>query len=319
MKLIERIAHFPVSFYSVIMGLLGFVIAIEKAHDIFHVSSFVPMALIIFSAIIFCAISVALVLKIVLYKEVFIKDFQHPIKISFFPTFSISLLLLSVALLPIHSFLSFIFWVLGSGSHLIFTFLVIGQWIKKYHYKIEHLSPAWFIPVVGNLLVPIAGTAFVSKELLWFFFSVGIVFWLVLMTIVIYRLFFHEPLPGKILPTMFILIAPPAIGCISYFKLTNQIDSFSRILYYFSFFIALLLISNMRMFISKNFYLSQWAFTFPLAAISIASALMFHETKIVFFMYVHLAFLLLDAAIIAVLIYKTGHAVYSHKICHEES
>jgi tellurite resistance protein len=172
--------------------------------------------------------------------------------------------------------------------------------------------------VVGNLLIPVAGVSFVHVELLWFFFSIGIIFWLVLMTIIMYRVFFHEPLVSKLMPTLFILIAPPSVGVISYFKLTQSVDSFSRVLYYFAFFIALLLILNMRMFMSKKFYLSQWAFTFPLAAFSIASALMFHQVKIEAFLYVHLIFVVLSAGIIAFLVYRTGKAMLLHEICQED-
>lgn len=318
MKIAQRIAFFPMSFYSVVMGLLGLVIATQKSTEIFHLNNIYSIVLLIFVSVIFCVISIVLLNKIFLYTKEIVKDFLHPVKISFFPTFSVSLLLFAIALLSIHPLLSNVFWLIGTITHLLFTFVVISQWLTKSHYKIEHLSPAWFIPVVGNLLVPVAGVIFAHEELLWFFFSIGIVFWLILMTIVVYRIFFHEPLSQKMTPTLFILIAPPSIGFISYFKLTHQIDNFSRIMYYFSLFMALLLIANIRMFFSKKFYLSQWAFTFPLAAISIASALMFHQTKISIYMYVHLMFLVFEALIISVLLYKTGKAIYFHEICHEE-
>ena len=319
MKLIDKIKFFPISFYSVVMGILGLVIAIQKTTDIFKLSNLIPNMLLVISFIIFCFITLMILLKLILHKEEFIKDFLHPIKISFFPTISISLLLFSIALLPTNPQLSLIFWIPGTIIHVIFTMIVISMWIRRFNYKIEHLNPAWFIPVVGNLLIPIAGIAFVSNELLWFFFSIGIIFWIILTTIVIYRLFFHEPLNFKMRPTMFILIAPPAVSTISYFKLTGMIDNFSRILYNFSLFITLLLLINIRMFINKQFYLSEWALTFPLAAISIASALMFHSTgKIYYFLYLHLIFLTLATAIITILIYRTIRAIYFNEICQED-
>lgn len=48
--------------------------------------------------------------------------------------------------------------------------------------------PAWFIPVVGNIIVPLAGVRFAPAEVSWFFFSIGLVFWIVLLAIVMYRL-----------------------------------------------------------------------------------------------------------------------------------
>ncbi len=318
MIFLEKIKNFPISFYSIVMGLLGFVIALQKTIEIFRINSRIPLAFLTLATIIFIAITSLFLCKIFLYKNEILNDFSHPVKISFFPTFSISLLLFSIAFLQLQATVSHIFWIMGSISHIAFTFLVISQWIKGTQYKIEHLSPAWFIPVVGNLLIPVSGVSFINNELLWFFFSIGIIFWLMLITIIMYRVFFHELLVAKLMPTLFILIAPPSIGVISYFKLTQSIDNFSRVLYYFAFFIALLLIMNMRMFIIKKFYLSQWAFTFPLTAFSIASALMFHQIKIEAFLYLHLIFVGLSAGIIAFLLYKTYKAILLHEICRED-
>ena len=61
-----------------------------------------------------------------------------------------------------------------------------------------------------------AGVHLVSPEIFWFFFSIGLVFWLVLLAIVLYRLFFHEHLPARLAPTLFILLAPPSVGFITY-------------------------------------------------------------------------------------------------------
>ncbi len=315
---LERLKFFPVSFYSVVMGLLGLTIALQRTVEIFHVNNIIPLVLIVFSSLVFGCVSIAMLLRIFWHKTEVLKDFFHPIKITFFPTFSISLLLFSVAFLPINNAVSGVFWGIGSVVHLGFTFLVLSQWIKREHFKIEHLNPAWFIPVVGNLLISIAGVSFVHADLLWFFFSIGFVFWLVLMTIVMYRVFFHEPLVAKMLPTLFILIAPPSIAVVSYFKLTQHIDNFARVLYYFALFVAFLLVINLRMFISKKFYLSQWAFTFPLAAIAIASALMFHQLHLYPFVYLHLFFVLLDVVVVSFLLFRTAKAITLHEICHEE-
>ncbi|HBY05928.1 MAG: C4-dicarboxylate transporter/malic acid transport protein [candidate division TM6 bacterium GW2011_GWE2_42_60] len=318
MNLAKRIPNFPVSFFSVVMGLVGFIIAFEKAVEIFQLSGVIPLVILGATATIFFGIGFMYLAKLVLHKEEVIKEFNHPVKISFFPTFSVSLLLFSIALLPFFQSLSFVVWLFGTVLHLIFTFVIISQWIRHDRYHIEHLSPIWFIPVVGNLLIPVAGSVFVSGEILWPFFSVGIVFWIMLMTIVIYRIFFHPSLPEKIKPTLFILIAPPAIAFISYFKLTHQVDSFSKILYYFSFFLALLLLLNIRALVSKKFYLSLWAFTFPLTAIATASALMFNVSKLIAFKYLFIGFLGVSGSMIVVLSYKTIKAIYLHEICEAD-
>ncbi|MEX1386733.1 hypothetical protein AB1399_11655, partial [Hydrogenibacillus schlegelii] len=56
---------------------------------------------------------------------------------------------------------------------------------------------------------------------------------------------------------------PPAVGLVSYVKLTGQFDGFARVLYGFAFFIGLLLVVLFPMFCRVPFFLSWWAYTFP--------------------------------------------------------
>ncbi|MFX4155809.1 C4-dicarboxylate ABC transporter, partial [Aliarcobacter butzleri] len=76
-------------------------------------------------------------------------------------------------------------------------------------------NPAWFIPIVGNLIVPLAGVGIVDNTILYFYFSIGIFFWINLFAIILNRIIFHNQFAPKLKPTHFILIAPPAIGFIS--------------------------------------------------------------------------------------------------------
>ena len=195
---------------------------------------------------------------------------------------------------------------------------VISIWIRHPSLEINHISPAWFIPVVGNMLVPIAGVAYAPAEISWFFFSIGLVFWVALFTILFYRLLFHNPLPERLLPTLFILIAPPAVGFISYVKLTGGVDSAARILYYFGLFVFILMIPQLKMLARIKYYLSWWAYTFPLAALAIATLLMYHQGGFIFFKYLALAFLILVSAVIVLLAFMTLVAMKNKTICVED-
>ena len=166
--------------------------------------------------------------------------------------------------------------------------------------------------------MPIAGVHHASPEISWFFFSIGLVFWLVLLTIIFYRMFFHNPLPGKLLPTLFILIAPPAVGFISWVQLTGTLDSFARILYYTAAFLTLMLLTQVQRFLKLEFFLSWWAYSFPMAAITIATLLMYAQLQLPFFRGLAMVLLGLLTLLIAVLLYRTGKAVARREICIEE-
>jgi tellurite resistance protein len=218
-----------------------------------------------------CLLAAVYAAKVIKFKAAASKEWAHPIKMNFVPAVSISLILLSIAWLPISAPYSKLLWTAGVVLHLILTLYVMTQWMHHSKFEIVHLNPAWFIPVVGNILVPIAGVEHAPIEVSWFFFSIGIIFWPVLLTIIMYRVIFHASMPERLMPTLFILIAPPAVGFISYLKLTGEVDAFAQLLYHSALFFTLLLFTQVRHFASLKFFLSWWAYSFPLAAITIAT------------------------------------------------
>jgi len=316
----NQIKNFPISFFSVVMGLSGLTISLQKAISIFGLSPIIPLIFLYLSVAIFVILSLIYLLKILLSYHEFVTEFNHPVKINFFPTFSISLILLSIAFLSFNFVEIYrYFWYIGTVINFIFTLIIINTWMHRDWFNINHMNPSWFIPAVGNILVPVSGVSHFNQELSWFFFSFGMFFWIILLAIFLYRIFFHEALIEKLTPTLFIMIAPPAIGFISYFKLSGVINDFSRILYYFAIFLTILMFTQIRIHSQIKYYLSWWAYSFPLAAVSIASALMYYETKILIYQYLFVILLLILIYIIAMLFYKTWLEIINKKICIEEN
>jgi tellurite resistance protein len=313
-----KLKNFPVSFFSVILGMAGFTIASQKISDLFGITSFFSNYLLFITLFLFILISCFYLIKLIRFNDYVKEEFNHPTKLNFFPTFSISLLLISVAFLPVNMFISKYFWIIGTIIHFIFTIKIISVWIYHTKFEINHISPVWFIPAVGNILVPVSGVSHFLPEISWFFFSIGFIFWVILLVIFLNKIIFYHPLPDKLLPTMFILIAPPAVGFISLVKLTNEINDFSKILYYFSLFLFLLLLSQIKIFFKIKYYLSWWAYSFPLAAINIASILMYVKTQLIFFKYISAGLFFLLFWVIVLLFLKTIKAISAGSICVEE-
>jgi tellurite resistance protein len=313
-----RLAYFPISFFAVVMGLSGLAIAWENAQLTFSLPFRLEYPLIIFTAVVFCTLLILYLSKLIRHPQEVIKELNHPVKLNFFPAISISLILLSIAILKILPGLSNALWTIGTALHLSFTLYVMNIWIYHDKFEIHHINPAWFIPVVGNVLVPIAGTAHGYTEISWFFFSIGILFWLVLFTIIFYRVLFHHPLPEKLMPTFFILIAPPSVGFISYVKLAGGLDNFAHVLYYSGLFLTLLLIIQVPRFSRLQFFLSWWAYSFPLAAITIATLLMYRIQKQAGFAVIGWLLLSILTMVVVFLLYRTLKAVGANKICVPE-
>lgn len=315
----SRLAFFPISFFAMVMGLSGLTIAWEKAQHVFDTDIGINPLLVGLTAVVFGIFAIAYAAKALVYRESVVQEMGHPVKLSFFPTISISLLLLAIALLEFNAPLSRILWMLGAGLHLFFTLFVINTWMHHEHFQIQHINPAWFIPAVGNVLVPVAGVTLGFEEISWFFFSIGMLFWGILMTIIFYRILFHTPIDARLLPTLFILIAPPAVGFIAYMKLNGgELDSFARFLYFSGLFLTLLLFSQFNRFAKLQFALSWWAYSFPTAAITIASFIMYEQLGKTYYLWLGTGLLAILNILVALLLVRTAMAARQGRICTPE-
>ncbi|MBL0124846.1 MAG: SLAC1 anion channel family protein [Betaproteobacteria bacterium] len=312
-----RLKNFPISWFAMIMGLAGFAIAWSRAEQIFGLEFSVSPVLLGLSATLFVLVAGLYTAKAIKYPQEVMAEFKHPVKLAFVPTFSIGLLLIATATLHVAPVVSFWLWTVGTALHLVITLIVMSSWIHHTKYEIAHLNPAWFIPVVGNILVPIAGVHHAPADVSWFFFSLGLFFWPVLTAAIINRLIFHGSLPERLLPTLFIFIAPPAVGFISWFNLVGEIDAFGRVLYFVGLFFTLLLMSQISYFTKIKFFLSWWAYSFPVAAITIATLVMAKATKLPFYSGLAAVLLALLTLIIIGLLARTLLAVVRKEICVE--
>ena len=306
----NRLQFFPIMMFATIMGLAGLTLVYKRASEIYNFPSFISTIMMIISTVIFFVILYFYILKIVKHKDEVKKEFSHPIRINFFAASSISMLLLSMAYRHNIDFVSQMFFIFGAILHIFFTFYTIKFWINN-NLEMQHSNPAWFIPIVGNLIVPIAGKGFVSDEILYFYFSVGIFFWIILFAIILNRIIFHAPFMPKFMPTLFILIAPPAIGFISYIKLVGHLDFFAQILFNLGLFFTILVFVMYKNFINIKFFISWWAFTFPMAAVTLATILMYELSH--YWFYSILSYILMGITTIVVFLVAKQTIIHMNK------
>jgi tellurite resistance protein len=313
----NRLKNFPVSWFSTVMGLSGFTIAWSRAEPILELGFAISPFLLAFTGLVFLLLTAIYAAKIVKYPQDVLGEIKHPVKLAFVPSFSIGMLLLSIATLHTAPQISYWLWLIGTVLHLALTLYVISSWIHHTKYEIAHLNPAWFIPVVGNILVPIAGVVHMPGDVSWFFFSLGLFFWPILTALVFNRLIFHGSLPERFMPTLFIFIAPPAVGFVSWFNLVGELDHFGKVLYFVGLVFTLLLLSQIRYFVRLKFFLSWWAYCFPLAAITIATLLMAKTTGIAFYAMLGGLLLAILSLVVAGLVVRTVIAIARREICVE--
>lgn len=314
----DRLENFPVTFFAVMMGLLGLALAMAAAERAAGAAANVSQFVLGAAVAVFVVLGFFYGLKLFRHPAAVRAEWNHPVRIAFFPTISISLLLLGTALAPKMPGLAFVIWGIGVAAQGILSLSVIANWIGHRPFQPLHLSPAWFIPAVGNVLVPLAGVGFGVTELSWLFFSAGLLFWIVLLTLVMNRLIFHEPLPARLMPTLVILIAPPAVAFVAWVRLTGDVDAFARVLLNIGYVFALIVLTQAPRFFRLPFALSWWALTFPVAALSVASFVFAHETGSYGHRMIGYGLTILLAFVVATLVVRTAQAIRAKQICHPE-
>jgi len=313
----NRLQHFPVMMYAIVMGMSGLTIAYQKAHLWLGLPEIIAIVLTVITTSVFIIVSFLYIEKTLKYKAEVKKEFAHPIRINFFAAISISMIMLSIIYHEYNNIVSQFFWYPGTLLHLYLTMYTISFWIN-HNQQLDHSNPAWFIPIVGNVLVPVAGVGFVSNDILMYFFSVGMFFWFVLFSIIFNRIIFHNQLAIKFMPTLFILIAPPAVGFIAYFKMFGTIDTFATFLFNIGLFFTLLVAFMYKNFLKIKFFISWWAFVFPVAAMSISSMLMYHIVGGVVFLILSYIMLSITTIIIGIVLYQTIKNITHKSICVQE-
>ena len=314
----DRLENFPVTFFAVMMGLLGLALSMAAAEKAAGSSGDVSQFILGAAVAVFAVLTFFYALKLVRHPGAVRAEWNHPVRIAFFPTISISLLLLGTALAPRVPGAAYVIWSIGVAAQGLLSLSVIANWIGHRSFQPLHLSPAWFIPAVGNVLVPLAGVEFGMIELSWLFFSAGLLFWIVLLTLVMNRLIFHEPLPARLMPTLVILIAPPAVAFVAWVRLTGDVDAFARVLLNTGYVFALIVLTQAPRFFRLPFALSWWALTFPVAALSVASFVFAHETGSYGHRLIGFALTVCLAFAVATLVVRTAQAIRAKQICRPE-
>lgn len=270
------LANPPLPLLASGMGLGGLALVWDAAARHWGWPAAIGDSIGVVAAAVFALLAVAYAVKAVRFPEAVREEIAHPVQVNFLPAISISLILFGTLLPPGTAAT----WLWGGGAALQLAFVlgIVSSWLRR-QLDWTTLNPVWFIPAVGNIIIPVPAAQAGYLEVAWFFFTIGLFFWLILMTLCYYRLIFGPNLPEFLQPTLVILLAPPAVACIAWVALHDGGDPgiVGRLFYYMGLFTFLLLLLHVPKLVRVPFYPSWWAYTFPLAAFTIAS---FHYTQL---------------------------------------
>ena len=195
----------------------------------------------------FAGVSVGYGIKIFTAPEKVAAEFKHPIAGNLFGTFFISLLLLPILIAPVNLLAARTIWAIAAGAMLVFAWVIVNRWMGS-RQQVEHATPAWIVPVVGLLDVPLAIPSLDLAQfhgLMVFALAVGLFFAIPLFTLIFSRLIFEPPLPDVLRPSLLILAAPFAVGFSAYATSGGEIDLFASALYMLTLFILVILLRQL--------------------------------------------------------------------------
>jgi tellurite resistance protein len=221
-------------------------------------------------------------------------------------------LLVPGIILPYSVNAAVIIWSSGAVLMFLFSFFVFRKWLDNQQ-EPGSAMPAWIIPIVGTLDVPIVGYRLPIPgihEICLVFFGIGLVFSLLLMTIIISRLLFQPQLPEALQPTLLILIGPFALAFSGYQSLTGLQDIAASVFFYFDLF--LLLIFGSKIFLLAvccPFRVTWWAVSFPLVALTIAAFRYASHKPGVIFQIIPGAMLVISTLVITYLFLQTLYKI----------
>ena len=261
---------FP-GWFSTVMGLAGLSLAWHRAAPVMgETAAHAGVVIGLLAAAVFVALAVASLWRWRTHPQAWAEDLRHPVRHTFVATLPIAVVLLATAAVAAGSVGPLVdaAWWAGSLGQLAVTAWVLSRWWRGNQaggLQWASVTPALFIPVVGNVLVPLAGVPLGHVPWSAAQFGIGLMFWPAVMALLMVRLALQGLWPQRLLPATFIFIAPPAaIGLAAL-----QFDAPVLLawgLWGMALFTLLWMLPLLRQIADQPFGMAHWGMSFPLAA-----------------------------------------------------
>ena len=161
----DALKHLAPHWFAIVMSLCGLALAWGRAVPMLgDIAGAGALLLAGAAALVFVALALLSLLRWQHLGDAVAADLAHPVRHAFFATMPVSLILLAtcgVELLGASGWLAALWW-LGSLGQFGVTLWVLARWLYPDPARRpgwHALTPVLFVPVVGNVLAPLAGDA----------------------------------------------------------------------------------------------------------------------------------------------------------------
>jgi tellurite resistance protein len=197
-----------------VMGLCGLSLAwVQASVRMGELAQTVAQAIAVLAGVLMLVLVGITLWRFVRWPITRVHDTAHPVRHVFVAAPTVSLILLATCGVALTgpTALWDTLWKLGATAQALVTTWVVLRWLRAGASRWMGVTPAMLIPVVGNVLLPLAGLALGHP--LWSAIqaAVGGLLWPVVLLLLLQRLRRVGPWPARMRPSVFVLIAPPSV------------------------------------------------------------------------------------------------------------
>lgn len=269
----QSLKHLGPGNFAMVMGLAGLALAWKRAEDLMGAQALWGAAAFgLLAALFFVALLGASLLRWRRHPEAWQEDLRHPVRHAFVAALPVSMILVSTvawALLGRHPLVQAL-WMLGCALQFGVTVWVLARFLKGPAVGMAALTPVLIIPVVGNVLAPLAGPGLGHAPWAAAQFGLGLLLWPLVMGLLLLRLVQQGLWPERLLATTFISVAPPAVVGLSALQLGAP-ELLGWMAWGMALGFLLLSASVLGRVRRQGFALPWWAMSFPIAAFAALS------------------------------------------------
>jgi tellurite resistance protein len=257
--------------FATVMGLAGLALAWAAAvPKMGPAAEWVALGIGGLAALVFLVLLALFSRRGQLYPEALHADLLHPVRHAFIATITVSLILLATlghALLGV-SVVWESLWLIACLLQFAVTVWVLSRWWKGNNIgglQWPGITPVLIIPVVGNVLAPLAGIPLGQHEWAAVQFGVGALLWPIVLTLIVVRIGVQGMWPERLLPAGFITVAPPAVIGLALLRF-EAVPAWAQGCWGIALFFLLWAAQMLRPMLAQPFSMAWWALSFPLAA-----------------------------------------------------
>ena len=274
--------HPPLQFlspawFSIVMGLAGLALTWSNAQArMGEPARLLAMALGGVAATVLLVLLVLSVRRAQQFPEALAQDLAHPVRHAFVagvPVGMLLLLALFVQVLGPNMWLAGA-WCVTACAQMAVTWWVLSRWLKPAlpddsgnTAMWPGITPVLFIPIVGNVVAPLAGLALGFETWSVMQLALALFFWPMVFVLVLARRAAHSALPPKLLPTWFITVAPPSVGGVVALQMGAPLW-LAHMAWALALFTLLWVAPVLRRAAGEGFHMGFWAMSFPMAALT---------------------------------------------------